>query len=102
MSKEIIKKKILSAIKKDPYKKDFLKVSIFGSYAYGKPRENSDIDVLIEFKPRSVIGYFELARIQRNMQKEAQKKVDLLTPGAISEFFRKDVLSKAEKIYGKR
>jgi len=36
------------------------------------------------------------------MQKEVQKKVDLLTPGAISEFFREEVLNKAEKIYEKR
>ncbi|MFH1182852.1 MAG: nucleotidyltransferase domain-containing protein [Candidatus Moraniibacteriota bacterium] len=102
MSKKTVRKRILAAIEKDPHKKDFRKVSIFGSYAYGKPNENSDIDILIEFTPRAKIGYFELARIQRNMQKEVQKKVDLLTPGAISEFFRKEVLIKAEKIYEKR
>ena len=102
MTKKIIREKILEAIEKDPYKKYIKKVSIFGSYAYGRPSKGSDVDVLIEFKPKSVIGYFELARIQRNMQKEVQKKIDLLTPEAISEFFRKDVLNKAEKIYGKR
>lgn len=102
MSKKTVKKRILAAIEKDPHRKDFRRVSIFGSYAYGKPSKGSDVDILIEFKPKAVIGYFELARIQRNMQKEVQKKVDLLTPGAISEFFRKEVLSKAEKIYEKR
>lgn len=102
MTKEAIKEKILVAINKDPRKKDFKRVSLFGSYAYGKPSKKSDVDVLIEFLPTVKIGYFELSRIQRGIQKEVKRKVDLLTPGAISEFFRREVVNKSEKIYEQR
>ncbi len=102
MTRKAIKEKILIAINKDPRKKDFKRVSLFGSYAYGKPSKRSDVDVLIEFFPKTQIGYFELSRIQRSIQKEVKKKIDLLTPGAISKFFRREVIDKAEQIYGKR
>ncbi len=102
MNKTEIKKKIKQAIEKSPHKKDIKRVSIFGSYAYGKPHPKSDVDILIEFKKNAPIGYFELSDIMRDFQKKVGRKVDLLTPGAISKFFRHDVIKKAEKIYEKR
>ena len=101
MSKEEIKQAIAKAVDKNPYKDDIQKVSLFGSYAYGVPDANSDVDVLIEFKPDAVVGYFKLARIQRHMREFVGKKIDLLTPQAISKYFREEVLNKAELIYGK-
>jgi len=99
MSNGEVRKRLLKAIENDPHRKYIKKVSIFGSYAYGRPNKRSDVDVLIHFKPTAKIGYFELARIQRNMQKEVKKKIDVLTPAALSEFFREDVIKKAQTIY---
>lgn len=99
MSKAELKKQIRKAVEKSPYKNDIKKVSLFGSQAYGKPKKRSDIDILIEFTSNASIGFFELARIQRGFTRYARKKVDLLTPQAISKYFRKDVVEKAEKIY---
>ncbi|MFH1326353.1 MAG: nucleotidyltransferase domain-containing protein [Candidatus Falkowbacteria bacterium] len=99
MNKTEIKKKIKQAIEKSPHKKDIKRVSIFGSYAYGKPHPKSDVDILIEFKKNASIGYFELSHIQRNFSKSIDKPVDLLTPRAISRFFRSSVIKKAQKIY---
>lgn len=99
MSKEKLKKSIRQAIENDPHKKDILSVSLFGSYAYGQPKANSDIDLLIEFKPKTVVGYFKLVRIQRHLSEELNKKVDLLTPGAISKYIRDFVINHAELIY---
>ena len=69
-----MKKRLLRAIEKDPHKKDIKKVSLFGSYAYGRPSKRSDVDVLIEFTPKAKVGYFELFDIQDNMKKHVKKR----------------------------
>lgn len=102
MSNKTIRKRILAAIEKDPRKKNFKRVSLFGSYIYGKPKKNSDLDVLIEFNPRATITLFDLAGIQRNMQENTGIKIDLVTRGGLSKFIKKEVLSKAEIVYEKR
>ena len=101
MSKEQIKQAIREAIEVDPNKQDILSVSLFGSYAYGNPKPDSDVDILIEFKPEATVGFFKLARIQRHLRESIGKKVDLLTPQAISKYFRDEVLNKSELIYEK-
>ena len=102
MSKEKLKKSIKQAIENDPHKKDILRVSLFGSYAYGKPKADSDVDLLIEFKLTAVVGYFKLAQIRRNFMSYLKKDVDLVSPEALSRYFRSQVLSNAQKIYEQR
>jgi hypothetical protein len=101
MDKELIKKSIKLAIEHDPNKEAILKVSLFGSHAYGQPRPDSDIDVLIEFSPAYPIGFFKLLDTEENFEKFTGRKVDLLTPDALSQYFRDEVLKKAELIYEK-
>lgn len=101
MSKQEIKQKIKEAVEKDPLRDTIQKVSLFGSYIHEDFKKNSDIDVLIEFTPTAEIGFFELARIKRNMEQYADKEVDLLTPEAISRYFREEVIKEAETIYEK-
>ncbi len=102
MSKEKIKQTVRQAMKTDPNKKDIVKISLFGSHAYGKPRKESDIDLLIEFRPNARIGFFELFDTRDNLEKHLNKKVDLLTPEDLSKYFRDEVLKKAEKIYERK
>jgi len=102
VGKELIKKNIREAIGESPHRKDIGRVSIFGSYVNGKPRKGSDIDVLIEFTPKAVVGFFKLAQIQRGIADYIRKPVDLLTPEQISDLFRAEVIKQAEIIYEKR
>lgn len=102
MSKNQIKKSIQEAVKKDPQRKEIKKISLFGSRLDGKPRKDSDVDLLIEFKPKANIGFFRLIEIQQQFERALRKKVDLVTPEQLSKYFRKEVLQKAEKIYEKR
>jgi uncharacterized protein len=102
MSKEQIKQKIKEAIENDPNKEDIVRVSLFGSYIHSEAKGDSDVDILIEFRPNSMVGFFTLAQIKRNMEKFAQKEVDLLTPQALSKYFRDEVLQEAETIYEKK
>ncbi len=99
MDKERIKNKLLEAVKKDPYLADIKSVAIFGSYVNGKATENSDVDVLIDFVPEAVIGFFALSDIKNNFESSLRRPVDLLTPQAISKYFRNEVLAEAEYVY---
>jgi len=101
MEKQELKQKIREAIEQSEFKDDIQKVSLFGSYAYGTPREDSDVDLLIEFTPMSSVGFFRLYYIQEDLENRVQKKLDLITPKALSKFIRDDVASLAEPIYEK-
>lgn len=102
MNKQELKQKIREAVEKDPLRDNIKRVSLFGSYIHGDFKNNSDVDVLIEFIPMANIGFFELAHIKRNMEKYAKKEVDLLTPEAISKYFREEVLKESETVYEKK
>jgi len=99
MDKKSIKQRIGKAIENNPMKKDIKKVSLFGSYIHEKQSGNSDVDILIEFKPTAKVGYFKLADMQRSITGSVGKKVDLSTPEALSKFFKDSVLKEAELIY---
>lgn len=85
------------------------KIILFGSYAWGEPDENSDVDLFIvkETKKRSVDRERELRLMLYGNNFPA---LDLLvyTPEeikrrlAMEDFFVKDILNKGEVIYDKR
>ena len=102
MDKERIKKILLEAIKNSPHFEAIKSVAIFGSYVNGIPNTDSDLDVLIDFEPSAVIGYFALSDIKNNFESFLKKSVDLLTPAAISKHFRDEVLNQAEIVYEKQ
>ena len=99
MTKESIKEKLLNAVKSNPNIADIKYVAIFGSYVNGTPRDDSDIDVLIDFYPQATVGLFKYIDLQEYFSQSLGKKVDLLTPQAISKYFRDQVLKEAEFIY---
>jgi len=101
MDKEKIKERLREAIKHDEHLMDIKSVAIFGSYVNGTPSEDSDIDVLIDFEPNAVIGFFALSDIKDNIESFLERPVDLLTPQAISKYFRDEVLAQAKYVYEK-
>jgi len=99
MEKERLKTRLLQAIKSNPHYGDIKSVSLFGSHIHGTAEEDSDVDILIDFMPEATVGFFKLAQIQRSIAAFIGQKVDLLTPDAISKYFRDKVLQEAELIY---
>ena len=75
------------------------KLALFGSVLRGDFRENSDVDVLIEFESGHGTGFFGLARMERELSSILGRKVDLRTPQELSRYFRDEVLSHAEIQY---
>ena len=56
------------------------RIAVFGSFAQGTPKENSDIDLLIEFSRLPGLKFIALADY---LEKKLGKEVDILTPGGL-------------------
>ena len=77
------------------------RLALFGSVLRKDFRSDSDVDVLVEFQPGTAIGYFGLARLERELSALLDgRKVDLRTPQELSRYFRASVLNEAYVIYG--
>ena len=76
------------------------KLSLFGSALRDDFRQDSDIDLLVEFQPDAVPSLLDLARMERELSTIlAGRKVDLRTPEKLSRYFRDEVLSSASVQY---
>ena len=61
------------------------KVALFGSYARGEAKPDSDIDLCVN--KGKIKGLFQLAGFQRELEEKFTVSVDVLTEGALSEDF---------------
>ena len=76
------------------------KLSLFGSVLREDFGPTSDVDVLVEFEDGEVPG-FGFIRIQEELSRLlGGRRVDLLTPRALSPFLRQKILQSAETRYG--
>lgn len=81
-----LEKKILPILKKNKV----VKAGLFGSYARGENNKKSDVDLLVKLKPGD--GYFELVRLERDLQEHLGKKVDLVTYNSLNHLLRDRIL----------
>ncbi len=86
--------KIKSKIKGTLKKYHIPKAGIFGSYARGEAKKNSDIDILIEFNG----GLLSLIELEMELNRKLKKKVDLLTYKGINPLLRKSILKEEIRI----
>src|SRR3989344_5623201 len=84
---EKIKPKIINLLKKNKVKR----AGIFGSYARGEQKKNSDIDIAvnIEDKNMSLLGFIRLIRL---LEKVLKRKVDLVEYNAIKQRIKGRIL----------
>jgi len=83
------------------------KVILFGSYAYGNPRPNSDIDLLIikETPERFIDRWVSVRRILSDPKRTVPLETLMLTPEevprrlAIGDQFLAEVMEKGEVLY---
>ena len=81
---------------------DIAKLALFGSVLGASFRPESDVDVLVEFRPGAVVGLLGLARIERELSDLVGRKVDLRTAADLSRYFRDDVVRSAEVLYDEK
>jgi predicted nucleotidyltransferase len=78
------------------------KLSFFGSVLRSDFCPDSDIDVMVEFEPGHVPGFFYLFDMEEELSSLlGGRKVDLRTPQDLSRYFRDEVLASAETQYAR-
>ena len=82
-----IKKKITPILKK--YK--VTRAGVFGSYARGEQKQNSDVDILIEIGDWADL--VELIRLKKLIEKKINKKIDLVEYGNIRKEIKENILN---------
>jgi uncharacterized protein len=92
---ELPKDKIVEFCKKNHIRR----LSLFGSFLYGKFGPDSDIDFLVEFEPDKVPGLMRLAGMEEELSEILKRKVDLRTPQELSRYFRQEVIDSAKVQY---
>ncbi len=73
-------------------------IKLFGSVLGDRGedfRENSDLDLLVEFEPGARITLLDMARMERELGQLIGFKVDLRTASDLSRYFRQEVLQEA-------
>ena len=88
---EKLKLKIRAILKKNKIKK----AGIFGSYAIGEQKKNSDVDILIQ--PAKNMG-FKFAGLEIELSKKLKKKVDLVSYNGISPYLKNSILKQEVRI----
>lgn len=76
-----------------------IKAAVFGSHATGEAKQDSDVDLLIEFGSRKSL--FDLVGLKLELEKVLKKKVDLLTYRSINHLLRDIILNEQIVIYEK-
>jgi len=74
------------------------RLAIFGSVLRDDFRPESDVDVLVEFRPGVRVG-LAFIRMQDELSAILGHEVDLNTSGSLSKYFRDEVLNEAEELY---
>ena len=96
MTYQSVKRKVRQALKN----RDIVRAAIFGSYARGEAKKDSDLDLLVSFKPRKSL--LDLVRLKFELEKILGKKVDILTFDSIHPRLKKFILKDLKIIYEER
>ena len=65
-------------------------IGVFGSYRRGKAKEQSDLDMLVDFSQTP--DFFKFVELERNLSRMLGIKVDLVTRNALKSSIKKDIL----------
>ena len=78
-------------------------LALFGSVLRDDFREDSDLDVLVEFRPDATVGLFDLSQMQRQLSEIFGREVVLVDRRSVEQsrnyFRRKSILCEVETIY---
>ena len=60
-------------------------VYVFGSYARGEAREDSDIDLLVDLTGADLSGFFAIGGLYNDLEKALEKEIDLVTTASLEQ-----------------
>jgi hypothetical protein len=79
-------------------KNNVSQLSVFGSFARGEEKKNSDIDVLVSFVGEKSL--MDLIGLKFDLEKELKREIDIGTYDAINPLLKKSIKKDEIKIYG--
>lgn len=74
-------------------------LAVFGSVTRDDFRDDSDVDILVEFHPGVHNGLFAFVRLQREIEEMFGRKVDLVPKDGLKPLIRDEVLASSQVIY---
>jgi predicted nucleotidyltransferase len=72
-------------------------VGLFGSFARGEERLDSDIDILVHFT--NPISLFDHAGIVLDLEEKIGRRIDLVTEPSLSKFIRPYIMKDLKTLY---
>jgi predicted nucleotidyltransferase len=73
------------------------RLGIFGSYSRGEAKPESDVDVLVSFKPEAHT-YDNLFDVGEALEEVFKRKVDLVTEEGLSPYLGPDILREVQYV----
>jgi predicted nucleotidyltransferase len=73
---------------------------LFGSYARGEEKLNSDVDIMVELNNKKNYSMFDILDISFLLENEIKQKIDLVEKGCLKDFALQTATSDLIKIYG--
>jgi len=94
MRKDLEEIKRILKENKEVLKKEFKikEIGIFGSYVHNRQKEESDVDILVEFE--EVPSLLKFIHIENYLSELLGVKVDLVTKNALKPYIGKIILKK--------
>lgn len=77
-----------------------VKAAIFGSFAAGEEKENSDIDLLVKFKAMPTL--LDLSRLKLKLENKVGRTVDVITYNGVNPRLKNIILKEQKIIYEKK
>ena len=76
-----------------------VKLALFGSVLTDDFSEENDVDILVEFDPNHIPGFFGIVDLKEELSLNIGQEVDLRTPEDIGALARKNMLQKSYLLY---
>lgn len=89
----------LDILKKFFSKEPIVKAWLFGSFARGEERADSDVDILVQFDRDAKVGLLRHADILLRLEQLLHRKVDLVPENSIYPELRQSINSSRVLIY---
>lgn len=102
MSETILAEIPLEEIREYCERQPIRRLSVFGSAARNELTPESDVDLLVEYRPGTRVTLLTLAGHEIDLGNLIGRKVDLRMEGELRETFRQQVIDSARPIYEKK